>query len=177
MIQSRIYRLNDLVRRFIPAQAAMRPRIGNDLDGNIPVRLEVKYPRWPTWVALLGIGLPVLLIVAGSLYARQQAFYRLLWDGEKYRACADFRLWPLVPKSVEIDGHNAAKIKAVPLSGVWVNAQRGYAVDDRARKAVHPAGTDFIIRRLADDAVINFSLSSTRAVTQSPEHANDVFAD
>ncbi|HJQ25679.1 MAG TPA: hypothetical protein VKA60_17285 [Blastocatellia bacterium] len=176
-IQSRIYGLTELVRKMIPSGDMVHPRVGDDLTGNIPVRLEVRYPKWPTWAAIMLLGLPLLAAVASTVLVRLQPFYRLTWAGKKYRPFGDFRLWPFLPKSVDIDDRAAARITMSPLAGIKVKALRGYTVDDLAWKFLRGEGTEFIIRREADGALVDFRFASAhRRVIQSGTR-NDVFGD
>lgn len=162
-VQERIYDLDGLVRRMMPERGVdISPRVGNGEEGMIPVRLTVRYPKWPIWV-LAGLILTLLLLafLASRLFGRRQ-LYRLTWDGGRYRACPDFRLWPLVGRGIELDNRTAATIKK-SLSGIRVRAAGGYTVDDTGSRLVNPSGTDFNIRQSSDGAGINLYFSTTTA--------------
>ncbi len=162
-VQSRIYKLDALVKKMMPERPVdIRPRIGNNDDGTIPVRLVVLYPKWPI-LALLGIILAVVLLayLAWHIFGRQQ-FYRLTWNSGQYRACPDFRLWPFVGQRVELDNRTVATIKK-SLNGIRVRAAGGYTVDDTKSRLVNPSGTDFNVSQSSDGAGINFYFSSITA--------------
>ncbi|HJQ70916.1 MAG TPA: hypothetical protein VKA70_18215 [Blastocatellia bacterium] len=174
-IQSRIYGLNSLMQRMMPSEGAIQPRVGNDPEGNIPVLLEVKYPKWPLLLALLLIGAPLLAVVGTALFVKRQPFYRLTWDGGRYRACDDFRLWPFAARAVQIDDRVAAKVKRAPLAGLRVVAQRGYMVDDLPSKLIRPEGADFVIRRQQDDAIVDFIFSNSYQVASREVGGDDLY--
>ncbi|HEX8140667.1 MAG TPA: hypothetical protein VF544_24080 [Pyrinomonadaceae bacterium] len=162
-VQSRIYKLDDLVKKMMPErQVDIRPRIGNSADGMIPVRLVVRYPKWPAVVLIAAIlTLLLLLFLLSRLFGHQQ-LYRLTWNSGQYRACPDFRLWPFIGQRVELDNRTAAMIKK-SLSGIRVRAVGGYTVDDTKSRLVNPGGTDFNVSQSSDGAGINFYFSSTTA--------------
>lgn len=160
-VQSRIYKLADLVKKMMPERELdLRPRIGNSKDGMIPVRLVVRYPKRPLWWLIGAIFLLlVLFFLLRRIFGHRQV-YRLTWDNGRYRACPDFRLGPLVSQRVELDSRTAATIKK-SLSGIRVRAVSGYTVDDTKSRLVNPGGTDFNISQSSDGAGINFYFSST----------------
>jgi hypothetical protein len=180
-VQSRIYKLDDLVKKMMPErQVDIRPRIGNSVDGTIPVRLIVRYPKWPAFL-LIGaiVALLLLLFLLSRLYGRRQ-LYRLTWDGGRYRACEDFRLWPLFGQRVKLDNRIAATIKR-SLSGIRVRAAGGYTVDDTRSRLVDPGGTDFNVSQSSDGAGVNFYFSSVTATLRGGSTAradgDDIFGD
>jgi hypothetical protein len=180
-VQSRIYRLDDLVRQMMPDQAVnIRPQIGKNQDGNIPVRLVVLYPKWPVVVMIIGIlVLLLLLLVLRQLFIRPR-LYRLTWDDGRYRACPDFRLWPLLGQRVDLDDRKAATIKRT-LSGIRVNAAAGFTVDEAQTRLVSPGGTDFTLYQIATAGGTNFCFSSISAAVQngdaSQPRVDDILGD
>jgi len=179
--QSRIYKLDELVKRMLPEQQVnIQPRIGNSTDGLIPVRLTVQYPKWPAFaLVVLIIALLLLALFAFRLFGRGQT-YRLTWDNGNYRACPDFRLWPLVGQRVELDNRTAATIKK-SLAGIRVRAVNGYTVDDTKSRLVNPGGTDFNVSQAADGTGLTFYFSSVTAAFGGGPAAradgDDIFGD
>jgi hypothetical protein len=159
-VQSRIYKLDDLVKKMMPERALdIRPRIGNSKDGMIPVRLVVLYPKRPlVWLIVAIILLVLLLLLLRRIFGRGQ-LYRLTWDNGQYRACPDFRLWPLVSWRIEVDNRTAATIKK-SLGGIRVRAAGSYRVDEAKSRLVNPGGTDFNVNQPSDGSGINFHFSS-----------------
>jgi hypothetical protein len=180
-VQARIYRLDELVRNMLPReQMDISPRIGSSVDGSIPVRLVVAYPKWPV-VALItaAVLMFVLSYLLYRLLARPQV-YRLTWDEGAYRACPDFRLWPLVSKRVELDNEIAASIKK-SLSAIRVRASRGYLIDETQTRFVRPEGTEFNVSRSNDGVGVSFFFSGlnarVRKTRMTTNGADDIFAD
>jgi hypothetical protein len=158
-VQSRIYKLDALVRKMMPErEVSIQPRIGND-DGKIPVRLLVRYPKWPAIVLVAGI---IFLLLLGLLLWRLlagQQLYRLTWAHGQFRACPDFRLWPLISRQVPLDDQTAAKISRT-LGGIRVHASSGYTVDQTRNRFVDPRGSDFYVSRSSTGAGLDFHFSS-----------------
>lgn len=179
-VQSRIYKLDALVRKMMPErEVSIQPRIGND-DGNIPVRLLVRYPKWPAVVLVAGIiSLLLFALLLWRLLAGQQ-LYRLTWDHGQFRACPDFRLWPLISRQVPLDDQTAAKISRT-LGGIRVHAASGYTVDQTKNRFVDARGTDFYVSRSSTGAGLDFHFSSaTPGLTNSQTSKNgnyDILGD
>jgi hypothetical protein len=179
-VQSRIYKLDDLVKKMMPQRPVdIRPRIGNSVDGMIPVRLQVLYTKRPLGLLLLLLALlALLLIVLFRLFGRRQTF-RLTWDNGRYRACPDFRLLPFISQRIEVDNHTAARIKK-SVSGIRVRAAKGYTVDDTKSRLVNSGGTDFSVSQEAQLG-INFYFSSLSAAFSGgpagPADGDDIFGD
>ena len=166
-VQSRIYNLDVLVKQMMPQRSVdIRPHIGKSQDGIIPVRLVVLYPKWPVVAMIAAILLLlVLLLLLWRLLGRPQ-LYRLTWDSGQYRACPDFRLWPLVGRRINLDDRAAATIKK-SWSGIRVRAAGGYTVDQTRSRFVNPNGTDFSLNQTETGAGVNFYFSSTTAAFRS----------
>ena len=173
-VQKRIYKLDELVHKMVPRQTInVQPRVGDNPDGRIPVRLSVKFAPSLRWLWLLL--LPLLLLVGLAVWWKRRPLYRLTWDNGQYRACPDFRLGLLSKRSIEIDNRAAATIKK-SLSGVKVNANRDYTVDDAASRLLNPGGTDFNVSRRNDGAGISFRFSKANALnSQSKSPQGDIF--
>lgn len=174
-VQSRIYKLDDLVKRMLPERELdIRPRVGGGDDGVIPVRLVVRYPKRPVLYLLAAIlALLLLLYLLYRLVGRPQ-LYRLTWDDGRYRACPDFHLWPFVGRRIELNKRTAATIKK-SVGGIRVRAASGYTVDDVSTRLVSPGGTDFNVSQSADGAGVNFYFSTATASLRGPaaRHADD----
>jgi hypothetical protein len=171
--QQRIYRLDDLIRKMIPDEEIIRPQVGKNADGVIPVRLEVAYPRWPLYLLIAFIGAPLLAVVGGAAWIKRQPYYRLTWNGGSYRACPDFRLWPLSSKGIEIDGAAAANVGRSFFSGITVSAARDHLVDEVRSKAVTASDSEFTITRSKDRASVPFNLSMVTASRGKEESGDD----
>jgi hypothetical protein len=162
-VQSRVYKLDDLVKRMIPErQVDIRPRVGNSEDGVIPVRVVVRYPKHPAVYMVAAILLLLALLYALFRVFGRQRLYRLTWDDGRYRACPDFRLWPLVGRRVELNRRTAATIKK-SVGGIRVRAAGGYTVDDTRSRLVSPGGTDFNVSQSSDGVGVNFYFSTAAA--------------
>lgn len=178
--QSRIYKLNTLVKQMMSSERAVdiRPRIGDSKDGVIPVRLTVRYPKLPGLLLLGGIILLVLLaLIAWRFFGRRQ-YYRLTWDNGNSRACPDFRLWPFVGQRVELDNRTVATISQ-GVSGIRVRAASGYTVDDTKTRPLYPGGSEFSVSQPADGYGITFHFSSVTAAfsggSTARNNADDIF--
>lgn len=172
-VQSKIFKLEDLVTKMMPArQVNIRPRVGNSEDGLIPVRMAVLYPSWPL-LALLGI-LLVLILLAWFLrrFFGRQPLYRLTWDGGRYRHCNDFRLYPYMGRSLEVDNRAAAIIKKT-MGGIRVRAAKGYTVDDTNSRLINSSGTDFNLSQSENGAGVNFYFSSVTAAFTGSSSRDD----
>jgi hypothetical protein len=172
-VQSKIFKLDDLVKKMMPErQVNIRPRIGNTENGSIPIRMSVLYPNWPAMV-LIGLLLSLLLLALYSWrFFSQQPLYRLTWDGGRYRHCGDFRLYPFVGRSIELDNRAAATIKKT-MGGIRVRAANGHTVDDGRNRILNRSGTDFNVSHSAIGAGVNFYFSSVTAASPGLSSRDD----
>jgi hypothetical protein len=175
-VQKRIYRLDDLVRKMIPAQTIIiQPKIGENSDGRIPVSLNVRLSPGMGYLWLL---LPLLLIL-GLLFFwwKRRPLYRLTWDQDRFRACPDFRLGLFGRRQIEIDNKIAAAIKK-SLSGVRVSASREYSIDNAPSRPLNPTGTDFNVSKQGDGVGVSFRFSQSNNLnSRARAKRNDPFAD
>jgi hypothetical protein len=178
--QAKIANLDGLVKKMMPqGPVNIRPRVGANDDGLIPVHIAIRYPKRPA-IALGFIAVLLLLVLLFSLrfFGRRQV-YRLTWDSGRYRACPDFRLNPLVGQRIELDNRTAATVKK-SLSGIRVRAASGYTVDERKSRLVNSNGTDFSVSQTAD-AGVTFYFSSVSAAFRGGSagraDGDDIFGD
>lgn len=156
-VQKRIYRLDDLVRKMIPAQTiTIQPKVGDNSDGRIPVNLNVRLS--PGMRYLWPLLLLLLLLVLLFFWWKRRPIYRLTWDQDRFRACPDFRLGLFGRRQIEIDNKIAAAIKK-SLSGLRVSAVREYSIDNAPSRPLNPTGTDFNISKQGDGVGISFRFS------------------
>lgn len=172
-VQSKIFRLDDLVKKMMPErQVHIRPSIGEAKDGSIPIRMSVLYPTWPA-IVLIVLVLALLLILwfIWRFFGRQP-LYRLTWDGGRYRHCGDFRLYPFVGRQIELDNRAAATIKRT-IGSIRVLAANGHTVDDVRSRTISSNGTDFNVSQSANGAGVNFYFSRVTAAFTGSSPSND----
>jgi hypothetical protein len=178
-VQRRIYKLNALVNRMIPnAPLTIQPQVSNNSEGLIPVSFSVKYPVWPTF-AVIGLATIFLLLpLTAILWVNRQPRYRLTWNQGKFRACPDFKLWPFVGRSVDINNRPAATIKRT-LAGIKIRARHDFTVDQAAQKVLNPHGTDFNVARRDDGGGVNFSFLKAGRFRAAARASNnkDIFSE
>lgn len=175
--QKKIYKLNDLLRRLIPAELnQITPRVGVNREGKIPVLLRVRLSPWATWaVALLALA-ALVLPLAVVLWAKRQPLYRLTWeyDGILWRACEDFRLWPLLGRAITLDQRRAATLKKT-FAGLKVQANRDYEVDGSANRLLNPHGSDFALTRRSDGATVSFTFAKAHQVGRASAKVDELW--
>jgi hypothetical protein len=172
-VQRRIYKLNALVKRMIPdAPLTLHPEVSNNSDGVIPVSLSVKYPVWPTFL-LIGLAAFLLLVpLAAMVWIKRQPQYRLTWNQGKFRACPDFKLWPFIGQSIDINNRRAATIRKT-LARIEIRAKRDYTVDRASQKTLNPAGTNFNVARRGDGLGVTFSFLRAGMLSDAVRRSNN----
>lgn len=161
--QERIYKIGELMSQVLPNESReIRPRINNDSEGRIPIRLSASYlsGRRALYIivpaAILLALIPLLIWLSRRLGTTK---YRLTWSQEQYRTCNDFTLTPLLGRqNVEADRIVVASIKR-SLAGIQVRARHGYVVDGGRTRQLNESGSDFDITRENDNRSIDFRFS------------------
>lgn len=166
-VQSRVYRLQDLFQgKFVEERLELWPTARGDEilftadeqpGGQVPVRVDMAYSPISALILFLGVGLPILLVVAILVYLLRgwNAQYVLIADGASERP---FRV--RTSHGVRLAGDRLGVLYQVPPL-LWFRPAGGWNL--ASKSMLSRSGDSVEVKRRSDGRRVKFRLERLRA--------------